>query len=66
MHFFLIAAALALSLGLAEAAAATDNTFGEQLFNNSCRTCHSWKRDDNRLCAQQRFFRLFSVNLFLS
>ena len=50
MHIFLIVSALALSTVLAEAAlAADDSSSGEQLFNNSCRTCHSWKKDDNRL-----------------
>jgi cytochrome c len=48
MHFFFVVAALALSSALADAAAAADES-GEQVFNNACRTCHSWKKDDNRL-----------------
>ena len=48
MHFFCVMAALALSSALADAAAAADGS-GEQVFNNACRTCHSWKKDDNRL-----------------
>jgi cytochrome c len=49
----------ALSLGVASfhPAFAADSdiannatgTSGKQLFNNNCRTCHSWKKDDNRL-----------------
>ena len=50
MHLFAIAAALALSTVLADAAVAADIAQGgEQTFNNNCRTCHSWKKDDNRL-----------------
>ena len=50
MHILFVAAALALSSALAEVAAAEDKAkSGEQLFNNNCRTCHSWKKDDNRL-----------------
>jgi cytochrome c len=48
MHLFLVVAALALSTALANAATAADKS-GEQIFNNACRTCHSWKKDDNRL-----------------
>lgn len=40
-------ATLVLSAALAEAAAADEQ--GEQVFNNNCRTCHTWKKDDNRL-----------------
>ncbi len=49
MQLLIIAAALALSSVLTEAAMAADEAGGEQLFNNSCRTCHSWKEGDNRL-----------------
>jgi len=49
MHLFLIATALALSAALAETTAAADGASGEQVFNNNCRTCHSWKKDENRL-----------------
>lgn len=48
MHFFFVVAALALSSALADVTAAADGS-GEQVFNNACRTCHSWKKDDNRL-----------------
>jgi cytochrome c len=49
--------ALALSIGSPYPAFAADSdiannatgTSGEQIFNNNCRTCHSWKKDDNRL-----------------
>jgi cytochrome c len=44
-----VAIALMLSACLSEAAFAADNASGEQLFNNNCRTCHSWKEGDNRL-----------------
>jgi cytochrome c len=49
MPLIAIAAALTLSASLAGAAFAADATSGEQLFNNHCRTCHSWKEGDNRL-----------------
>lgn len=49
MPLFAIAAALTLSAWLSQAAFAADQTPGEQLFNNNCRTCHSWKEGDNRL-----------------
>jgi cytochrome c len=49
MHIFIIAAALVLSTVFTEVAVAAEGTGGEQLFNNSCRTCHSWKEGDNRL-----------------
>ncbi len=49
MQILIIAAALALSSILTEVAVAADEAGGEQLFNNSCRTCHSWKEGDNRL-----------------
>lgn len=49
MHMVLIAAALVLSAAFSQAAFAADQTSGEQLFNNNCRTCHSWKEGDNRL-----------------
>jgi cytochrome c len=41
---------LILSTAFTAAAFAADgDTSGEQLFNNNCRTCHSWKEGDNRL-----------------
>jgi cytochrome c len=49
MHIFIMAIALVLSTVLTEAAIAADDANGEQLFNNNCRTCHSWKEGDNRL-----------------
>jgi cytochrome c len=50
VHIILVVAALALSSALAGAATAADEAAaGEQLFNNSCRTCHSWKPGDHRL-----------------
>ena len=50
MQVILIVGALALSAALADAASAADEAAaGEQLFNNNCRTCHSWKPGDNRL-----------------
>jgi cytochrome c len=49
MRVFIIAVALALSSALAETEVAADEASGEQVFNNNCRTCHSWKKDDNRL-----------------
>jgi cytochrome c len=49
MHVLVVAAALMLSASLSEAASAADDVSGEQLFNNNCRTCHSWKEGDNRL-----------------
>jgi len=45
----LIATALAMSIAFAQAAAAADDASAEQVFNNNCRTCHTWKKDDNRL-----------------
>ena len=48
MHLFMLLAALALSSALANAAVAADES-GEQILNKACRTCHSWKKDDNRL-----------------
>lgn len=46
-----------LSFAFAPAAFAADSdiandatgTSGAEVFNNNCRTCHSWKKDDNRL-----------------
>src|SRR5262249_1408031 len=46
-----------LSVAFAPAAFAADSdiannatgTSGAEIFNNNCRTCHSWKKDDNRL-----------------
>ena len=49
MHVLVVAVALMLSACLSEAAFAADNASGEQLYNNNCRTCHSWKEGDNRL-----------------
>jgi cytochrome c len=49
MHMLVVAMALLLSAGLSKAAFAADTASGEQLFNNNCRTCHSWKEGDNRL-----------------
>lgn len=49
MHVLIVAVALMLSACLSEAAFAADTASGEQLFNNNCRTCHSWKEGDNRL-----------------
>jgi cytochrome c len=50
MHLLFVVAALALSSALAGAAAAADDaSSGQQVFNNACRTCHSWKKDDQRL-----------------
>ena len=49
MPIFLIATALALSIAFAQVTAAADDASGEQVFNNNCRTCHTWKKDDNRL-----------------
>jgi cytochrome c len=46
---FLIVAALSMSIAFAQIAAAADDASGEQVFNNNCRTCHTWKKDDNRL-----------------
>ncbi|CAA2138779.1 cytochrome c family protein [Hyphomicrobium sp. ghe19] len=47
----------ALSVAFAPAAFAADSdiandatgTSGAEVFNNNCRTCHSWKKNDNRL-----------------
>jgi cytochrome c len=49
MHVLVVALALLLSASLSEAASAAEDASGEQLFNNNCRTCHSWKEGDNRL-----------------
>lgn len=49
MYIVAVTAALTLSAWLSQAAFAADQTAGEQLFNNNCRTCHSWKEGDNRL-----------------
>jgi cytochrome c len=49
MHVLVVAVALLLSASLSEAASAAEDASGEQLFNNNCRTCHSWKEGDNRL-----------------
>lgn len=39
---------LALPLVFAQAAVAADEA-SQEAFNNNCRTCHSWKKGDNRL-----------------
>ncbi|MBS0269577.1 MAG: c-type cytochrome [Proteobacteria bacterium] len=39
---------LALPLVFAQAAVAVDEA-SQEAFNNNCRTCHSWKKGDNRL-----------------
>jgi cytochrome c len=50
MHLLFMVAALALSSALVNVAAAADDAApGAEVFNNACRTCHSWKKDDNRL-----------------
>jgi cytochrome c len=49
MHVLVVAVGLLLSASLSEAASAAEDASGEQLFNNNCRTCHSWKEGDNRL-----------------
>jgi cytochrome c len=49
MPLFALAATLIFSAWLSQAAFAAEQTSGEQLFNNNCRTCHSWKEGDNRL-----------------
>ncbi|HVJ76714.1 MAG TPA: c-type cytochrome [Hyphomicrobium sp.] len=50
MPLFGFAFGLVLSTVLTATAFAADgDTSGEQLFNNNCRTCHSWKEGDNRL-----------------
>ena len=49
MPIFLIVTALSMSIAFAQTAAAADDASGEQVFNNNCRTCHTWRKDDNRL-----------------
>jgi cytochrome c len=50
MPLFGFAFGLVLSTVVTATAFAADgDTSGEQLFNNNCRTCHSWKEGDNRL-----------------
>ena len=48
MRIFLAGFALALSPIFCGAVSAADEA-GKEVFNNNCRTCHSWKKDDNRL-----------------
>ncbi len=48
MRVFLAGLTLAFFPFTSEAALATDEA-GKEVFNNNCRTCHSWKKDDNRL-----------------
>lgn len=47
MRMLITGLAFALSPFLGDAAAAEEA--GPEAFNNNCRTCHSWKEDDNRL-----------------
>lgn len=49
MPVLVVAVVLMLSACFSKATFAADTTSGEQLFNNNCRTCHSWKEGDNRL-----------------
>jgi cytochrome c len=50
LHIFFAIAMLALSSAFASFATAAEDTSGGQVvFNNACRTCHSVKKDDNRL-----------------
>jgi cytochrome c len=50
VQIILVVAALVLSSALAEVASAADDAApGAEVYNNACRTCHSWKKDDNRL-----------------
>lgn len=49
MQIIVIAAAFLLSAALSTAASAAEEPSGEQVFNNHCRTCHTWKEGDNRL-----------------
>jgi cytochrome c len=49
VHFLLIAMALVLTSAFAKVGAAAEDASPEAVFNNACRTCHSWKKDDNRL-----------------
>jgi cytochrome c len=48
MHFSIGALTLALALFLSGPSWAADEA-GKGVFNNNCRTCHSWKEGDNRL-----------------
>ena len=48
MRIFLAGFALALSPIFCGAVSAADEA-AKEAFNNNCRTCHSWKKDDNRL-----------------
>jgi len=49
VSIILIAMALAMSIAFGQTAATADDASREQVFNNNCRTCHTWKKDDNRL-----------------
>jgi cytochrome c len=48
MRILLAGSAVAFSLAFSGAVLAADEA-GKSAFNNNCRTCHSWKKDDNRL-----------------
>ncbi len=48
MRFSIGASALALALLFSGPSWAADEA-GKEVFNNNCRTCHSWKAGDNRL-----------------
>jgi cytochrome c len=48
MRIFLAGFLLAFSPIVCSAGFAADDA-GKEVFNNNCRTCHSWKKDDNRL-----------------
>jgi cytochrome c len=56
MRGYVMTAALALATGYMAsaltaggAAATSGESRGVEAFNNNCRTCHSWKKGDNRL-----------------
>jgi cytochrome c len=48
MRILLAGSTVAFSLAFSGGAFAADEA-GKAAFNNHCRTCHSWKKDDNRL-----------------
>jgi cytochrome c len=48
VRFSIGAVALAVALLLSGPSWAAEEA-GKEVFNNNCRTCHSWKKDDNRL-----------------
>jgi cytochrome c len=50
MNLFVAAMTLLFMGGLMQASAQdVQQDAGEAAYNNACRTCHSWKADDNRL-----------------